>query len=562
MIFNKKFITAFVFCFAVFIFPADVFAVYSFPTPHSSNGGYDSWFMHQQDNGASVGLCYWNASTYPHFDFQEDGTGLMRYGVSYGSNCQEWWLYTVSTTSWAGPYYNVNQYIPKIASGVDECPALLSSTDIYSEGGYSYSGYLDCSNGPNLPAVDDQILFDQYTGAESGDIAIIYPANDEDVNGSAFVIELDYWNFGATSAPYDQMYYQITDYDLNAIAMGFEDVSIDNVEEEKTVYISEIVLGSFPNAILTVALYNSTTQAISDSENQTFNIYTTGATEQYYNYALNFIYQMDYDKFHQPSKTYDNTNNQEIVVSAKIGDILCDDIVEGYFAYNLYTDATFTTIASAGTINRFVKGGFYGDCQFNEVHLYLRAVPANPGPVYYQLDFYDDTGQTDKVSFLRFAIFYDAVDGEVGGIEWQDPNQNFFCDDLTIYLPNYIGDPFEIKILNKICAFIIPPPNYFSDQVGRINSIFRQKIAFIFMIQIKYNSVSTAIASGSTNPPEMTSGSWHGASFNLQDMFSGSTSFMPWVRTYMGVVMWFAFIVWLLRDVRKSFFHKDVLIND
>ncbi|MCK4524965.1 MAG: hypothetical protein KAU07_00810 [Candidatus Andersenbacteria bacterium] len=396
---------------------------------------------------------------------------------------------------------------------------------------------------------------------EAGTVDIIYPSDDENVDGSGFVMELDYWNYGSSSAPYDQMYYQITDEDLNAIALGFADIETDNIAEKKTVYIPDYVLGSYPNAILTVALYNSTTQSISDMEKQTFNIYTTGAMAQTYLYYLDFLYPMDYTN-NNPTKTYNNTNDQEIIVSANLGDISCDDIAEGYFDYNSYTNSTFSTIDTAGIINRFMKGGLYLDCRDNEVFLYLKIIPADPGPVYYQVDYYDDTGQTNKLNFLRFAIYYNAVDGEAGDIEFQDPNQNFFCDDMTIYLPNYIGDPFEIKVLNKICAFIFPPPTYFSNQMARINKIFQDKIAFVFMIQTKYNSVKTAIASGSTNPPEMSSGSWNGASFDLQDMFAGSSAYMPWVRTYMGVVMWLAFIYWLLKDIKCFFATKENAINN
>lgn len=528
---STKIFTAFVFCFAVFSFTI-------FPRA----------FAYDACSPTSLNLpCTYGANDMDSYVYDSDGDRILFFNsesvtIEDGSGPDEsYWQFITDPSGTSALFDYWNSCTPTLQScnhSAASSVAFFATAKPYYTAGTFF-----------------------FVPEDSGTIIIISPANDSNIDGSAFVMEIDYWNYGSGSAPYNQIYCQITDSDENVIDIVFEDIETDNVTEEKTVFIPKIVLGSYPDAILTCALYNSNTQDISDTEQQTFNIYTSGAIAQYYNYYLDFLSTMDYIDSN-PTKTYNNTNDQEIVVSASIGDISCDDIVEGHFDYNSYTNSSFTVVDSVATINRFVKGGLYLDCRDNEVFLYLKVEPENPGPVYYQIDFFDDTGQTDKLSFLRFAILYDVDEGVVGGVEFQDPNQNFFCDDMTIYLPNYIGDPFEIKVLNKICSAIFAPPAYYSNQFNRVDKVFRDKTAFVFMIQTKYNSVQTAIASGSTSPPEMTSGSWNGASFNLQDMFAGSTSFMPWVRTYMGVVMWIAFVAWMLRDVKEFFATKEVGENN
>lgn len=415
----------------------------------------------------------------------------------------------------------------------------------------------------NLNSASSKIYFDDIiwgAGSEdSGYISITDPTNDETVLGTYFGIEFNYWNYGSTTAPYDRVFIYISEETGGTLYYNWFNIDDDNVEEEKTRIIPTIpeaylsILGSYDNVKLSVVLYNSITNVTSASVSRTFNIETPGSRSYLYNYPLSFYSKMDYIDG-RPSKTFNNTNEQEIIVIAKIGDISCDDIAIGYFDFNAYTDNTFSTISTSETIKYFTKGGTYYDCELNEIFLTLDVDPVNPGPVYYQIDFYDSTVQDNKLNFLRFVIYYDVTDGVDGGAtDYTNINEAVYCDDMTFYLPNYIGDPFKIEILNKICKAIFAPPSYFPYQMNRIKDIFELKFSFLYQIKNKVLASSSAIASGSTSPPSSQSGSYNGMSFNIADMFGGVSTSIVWIRSIFSVIFWLAFIIWLLRDIKKLF---------
>ena len=410
----------------------------------------------------------------------------------------------------------------------------------------------------------DNVVVDSIE--DSGTIEIISPTNDETVLGSFFDVEFNYWNHGETSAPFDKVFVYISDSNTNTLYFNYFNIDTDNVEEEKNRYIPTIpeaylsILGTYDDVVLSVVLYNSVTGESSDSVQRTFNIETPGSRNYVFNYPLDFLYDMDYVDG-RPSKTFNNINDQEIIVSAGIGDISCDDITSGYFDYNSYTDNTFSTIDVSATINRFVKGGLYLDCQSDEVFLYLKVEPENPGPGYYQLDYYDDTGQTNKLNFLRFVIYYDVDNGVTGGVESQNPNEALYCDDMTLYFPNYLGEPFKIDFFNKVCKAIFAPPSYFPNQMDRIKFAFESKFAFLYQIKNKIVVSASAISAGSTSPPVSQSGSYNGMSFNISDMFGGLSTSIVWFRSFFSVFFWLGFIIWLLADVRKMFINKEEVIT-
>lgn len=453
-------------------------------------------------------------------------------------------------------YYYMSQYLWDYGDR-----AYGSDTDLYAGG---EAMYVESGTMTTSAVIDDMFFSLGSSGSsseDSGTIAITKPVADSSVSGLNFEIEATYWNYAETQAPYTTIYWEIADGIEGIIKTGFAYADTDNVEEEKEFSVYTSVLNSYTDVTIKMYLYHTVTGVTSDSEYRSFDIFVAGATNYDNIYSLWSFYEMPF-KDGRPAITFNNTNEQLVVVVADIEDIACDDIAVGFFDFNSYTDNSYTIVDQAEDIDEFVKGGLYNDCQMDEVFLYLDVDAVNPGPVYYQVNFYDDTGQTDLLNYFRFVVYYDVDEGVSAIGQNSNESQSFFCDDLTFYIPNYIGDDFEVNFFNNLCSFMIPPPGYFTGRFQDVSDTFQYKFAFIYQIKDEVNYQATVIAGGSVNPPSMQSGEWLGASFQLSDMFQGTAGIIVWFRSFMSILLWIGFCIWLLRSFGLLFTKENSVENN